>query len=157
DRSDVVGNRIVAGPGAATRPEAPLQAGGGHCAAASARGGNGRRGGERDRLAASYGSWRLLGSLEEKARADPRFGPRGAWPGLSHRRAGEPMKSPIHEASARQHSGEPFSGLGPTDARRDRLCNPDLAEVDAEIARLIDRSTQELRRAWRRLYHSGPP
>ena len=26
-----------------------------------------------------------------------------------------------------------------------------------EIARLVDRSTQELRRAWRRLYHTGPP
>ena len=26
-----------------------------------------------------------------------------------------------------------------------------------EIARLVDRSTQELRRAWRRLHHSGPP
>src|SRR4029077_10515246 len=28
-------------------------------------------------------------------------------------------------------------------------------EVDGEIARLVDRSTQELRRAWRRVYHSG--
>jgi len=26
-----------------------------------------------------------------------------------------------------------------------------------EIARLVDRSTQELRRAWRRLHHTGPP
>ena len=67
------------------------------------------------------------------------------------------MKSPIHEASARQHSGEPFSGLGPNDARKDRLCNQDLAEVDGQIARLVDRSTEELRHAWRRLYHTGPP
>ena len=67
------------------------------------------------------------------------------------------MTSPIHEASARQHSGEPFSGLSPNDARKDRLCKRDLAEVDGEIARLVDRSTQELRRAWRRLYNSGPP
>ena len=67
------------------------------------------------------------------------------------------MKSPIHEASARQHSGEPFSGLSANGARRDRLCNQDLAEVDGEIARLVDRSTQELRRAWRRLHHTGPP
>ena len=67
------------------------------------------------------------------------------------------MKLPIHDASARQRSGEPFSGLRPNDARRDRLCNQDLAEVDGEIARLVDRSTEELRRAWRRLYHSGPP
>src|SRR5436190_23642555 len=94
DRSAVVGDRIVAGPGAATRPEAPLQAGCGDCHAASARGCNGRRGGKRDRLAASYRSRRLLGNLEEKARADSRFGQRGAWPGLSRRRAGEGMKSP---------------------------------------------------------------
>src|SRR6266404_6326235 len=67
------------------------------------------------------------------------------------------MKSPIHDASARRHFGEPFSGLRPTDARRDRLHNQDLAEVDGEIARLLDRSTPELRRAWRTLYHTGPP
>ena len=73
----------VAGPGAATRSEAPLQARCGNCHAPSDRGCNGRRGSERDRLAASYGSRRLLGNLEEKARADSRFGQRGAWPGLS--------------------------------------------------------------------------
>jgi hypothetical protein len=67
------------------------------------------------------------------------------------------MKSSIHEASARQHSGEPFSGLGPNDVRKDRLRNQDLAEIDGEIARLVDRSTQELRRAWRTLHHTGPP
>jgi hypothetical protein len=67
------------------------------------------------------------------------------------------MTSPTHGASARQHSGEPLSGLSPNDARKDRLCDQDLAEVDGEIARLVDRSTQELRRAWRRLYHTGPP
>jgi hypothetical protein len=39
----------------------------------------------------------------------------------------------------------------------DRLCNQDLAEVDGEIARLVDRSTQELRHAWRMLHHIGPP
>jgi hypothetical protein len=67
------------------------------------------------------------------------------------------MKSPIREASARQHSGEPSSGLSANDARTDRLHNQDLAEVDGEIARLVDRSTKELRRAWRRLHHTGPP
>src|SRR5438067_5877171 len=66
DRSAVVGNRNVAGPGAARRPEAPLQAGRGDCDAAPARGCNGRRGGERDRLAASYRSRRLLGNLKKK-------------------------------------------------------------------------------------------
>jgi hypothetical protein len=67
------------------------------------------------------------------------------------------MTSPIHDASARQRSGEPFSALAANDARRDRLHSQDLAEVDGEIARLVDRSTEELRRAWRRLYHTGPP
>ena len=67
------------------------------------------------------------------------------------------MKSPIHDASARQRSGKPFSGLSPNDPRRDRLHNQDLAEVDGELARLVDRSTQELMRAWRTMYHTGPP
>jgi hypothetical protein len=67
------------------------------------------------------------------------------------------MKPPVHDASARKHAGEPFSGLCPNDARRDRLCNRALAEVDGEIARLVDRSTPQLRRAWRTLYHAGPP
>jgi len=67
------------------------------------------------------------------------------------------MKSPIHDASARQHSGEPFSGLSANGARKEQLRNQDLGEVDREIARLVDRSTPELRRAWQRLYHTGPP
>ena len=67
------------------------------------------------------------------------------------------MTSPTHNAAARQHVGEPFSGLRANDARRDRPHNQDLAEVDGEIARLVERSTQELRRAWRTLYHTGPP
>ena len=67
------------------------------------------------------------------------------------------MKPPLHDASARQHSGEPSSGLGPVDIRKDRLRNPDLASLDGEIAGLVDRSTQELRRAWRTLHHTGPP
>ena len=67
------------------------------------------------------------------------------------------MKPPLHVASARQHSGEPSSGLGPVDIRKDRLRNPDLASLDGEIAGLVDRSTQELRRAWRTLHHTGPP
>jgi hypothetical protein len=67
------------------------------------------------------------------------------------------MKLAIHEASARQHFGEPFSGSSANDARRDRLHNQDLAEVDDEIARLVDCSTPELQRAWRTLHHTGPP
>ena len=67
------------------------------------------------------------------------------------------MRPPVHGASARQHSGEPSPCLGPNGGRNDRLRGPDLAGLDGEIAGLVDRSTQELRRAWRTLHHTGPP
>jgi hypothetical protein len=67
------------------------------------------------------------------------------------------MKPPVHDASARQYFGEPSLVLGPNGGRKDRLQNPALAELDREIAGLVDRSTQELRRAWRTLHHTGPP
>src|SRR5260370_2857864 len=68
------------------------------------------------------------------------------------------MKPPVHDASARQRSGKPASDLGSNDGRKDRLQNPDRAELEfCEIAGLVDRSTQELRRAWLTLYHTGPP
>ena len=67
------------------------------------------------------------------------------------------MKTPVHNASARQHSGEPSSGLGPNGGRNDHLRGLDLAELDGEIAGLVDRSTHELRLAWRKLYRTGPP
>ena len=65
------------------------------------------------------------------------------------------MRPPVRVASARQHSGEPSSGLGPNGGNR--LRGPDLAGLDGEIAGLVDQSTQELRRAWRTLHHTGPP
>ena len=68
------------------------------------------------------------------------------------------MKPPVHDASARQHAGEPSSDLGLNDGPKDRLQNRDLAKLEwCEIAGLADRSTQELRRAWRTLHHTGPP
>ena len=67
------------------------------------------------------------------------------------------MRPPVHDASARQHSGEPFSGLGANDGRKDWLRGVALAELDGEIAGLVGQSTQELRRVWRTLYHTGPP
>jgi Protein of unknown function (DUF2924) len=68
------------------------------------------------------------------------------------------MNPPVHDASARQHSGEPSSGLGSNDGREDRLQHPEQAELEfCEIAGLVDRSTQELRRAWLTLHHTGPP
>jgi Protein of unknown function (DUF2924) len=68
------------------------------------------------------------------------------------------MKPPVHDASARQNAGEPSSGLSSNDGRKDRLRNRDRAELEfCEIAGLVDRSTQELRRAWLTLYHTGGP
>jgi Protein of unknown function (DUF2924) len=68
------------------------------------------------------------------------------------------MNPPVHDASARQHSGEPSSDLGPNDGRKDRLRNRDLVELECcEIAGLVDRSTEELRCAWLTLHHTGPP
>src|ERR1700721_47730 len=67
------------------------------------------------------------------------------------------MRAPVHVASARQHSGEPSPGLRPNGGRNDRLRGPDRAGLDGEIVGLFDRSTQELRRAWRTLHHTGPP
>src|SRR6516164_2155940 len=64
------------------------------------------------------------------------------------------MKLPIHDLSARQHSGAPslLPGRGgpPTSYA-------DVAEVERQIAELVDRSTPELRLAWRQLHHTGPP
>ena len=67
------------------------------------------------------------------------------------------MKTPVYDASARQHSGEPSFSLGATDGRKDRLQGLALAEPDGEIAGLVGQSTQELRRVWRTLHHTGPP
>jgi Protein of unknown function (DUF2924) len=68
------------------------------------------------------------------------------------------MKPPVHDASARQHSGEPSSDLDSNDGRKDRLQNPNRTEFEfCEIAALVDRSTRELRRAWLTFYHTGPP
>ena len=67
------------------------------------------------------------------------------------------MKIPIHDGSARQHSAEPSYGLGPNGGGKDRRRGSALAELDGEIAGLVGQSTQELRRAWRTLHHTGPP
>ncbi len=67
------------------------------------------------------------------------------------------MKLPVHDTSARQHSGGPSSGLGPNGGQKDRLRSPDLTKLDCEIAGLVDQSTQELRYAWQTSHHAGPP
>jgi Protein of unknown function (DUF2924) len=68
------------------------------------------------------------------------------------------MKPAVHDASARQHCGEPSSGLDPDDGRKERRRNPDVVELDCEIAGLVNQSTKELRRAWQTsVSQSGPP
>jgi len=58
------------------------------------------------------------------------------------------MKPAIHELSP---------VLGRTDNRTNRPGNADVAEVDRQIAILVDRTTHELRLAWQQLYCTGPP
>jgi hypothetical protein len=49
----------------------------------------------------------------------------------------------------------PVPGRGGT--RRNQPGNADVAEVDSQIAELVDRSTHELRLAWRQLHRTRPP
>ena len=67
------------------------------------------------------------------------------------------MKPPIHDPSARQHSGEPSPVAGRAGTRTNRSGNANVAEVNRQIAGLVDRSTHELRLAWRQLRGTGPP
>ena len=61
------------------------------------------------------------------------------------------MKPAIHDASARQHSGGPSPVPGPC------AVISVTASLEAEIGGLLDRSTEELRRAWRQLHRTEPP
>ena len=67
------------------------------------------------------------------------------------------MNPPNLDAPARQHSGEPSSRLGNGGEGNNRPRNPGIAELEDAIAELVDRSTHELRLAWRKLHHTGPP
>jgi hypothetical protein len=67
------------------------------------------------------------------------------------------MKPAIYDASARQHAGEPSPVRHRNGNRHDRPRRPDLTEVERQIAGLANRSTQELRVAWRQLHRTGPP
>jgi len=58
------------------------------------------------------------------------------------------MKPPIHDLS-------PVPGRGGT--RTNPPGNANVAEVDRQIAELKNRSTHELRVAWRQSYGTGPP
>jgi Protein of unknown function (DUF2924) len=67
------------------------------------------------------------------------------------------MKPAIPDASARQRSGGPSPVRSRGGNRNDRARKPGLVEVEAELAGLLDRSTQELRLVWCQLHRAGPP
>jgi len=67
------------------------------------------------------------------------------------------MKPAFNDASARQHAGEPWPLRSRNGNRHDRPRRPDVTEVERQIAGLANRSTQDLRVAWRQLHRTGPP
>jgi hypothetical protein len=67
------------------------------------------------------------------------------------------MKPAINEASARQRAGGPPPVPSRGDDGENRSRRSDIIEVKRQIAELVDRSTQDLRVAWRELHRTGPP
>jgi len=67
------------------------------------------------------------------------------------------MTPPTQDATAHQRSREPSAVPGRAGNRTSRPRGADVAEVDRQIAALLDRPTSELRLAWRRLHRTGPP
>ena len=67
------------------------------------------------------------------------------------------MKLAIDDASARQDSGGPSSVPRRGGDRNNRPRRADGTELARDIAGLVDRSTQDLRLAWRQLHRTGPP
>jgi Protein of unknown function (DUF2924) len=67
------------------------------------------------------------------------------------------VKPAVKDASIRLDSGGPSPVPGRHSDRNNRPRSPDVAEVERQIAELVDRSTQDLRVAWRELHRTGPP
>ena len=67
------------------------------------------------------------------------------------------MTQPTHDASACQYSGEPSPAPGRVGNRSSKPGGTDAYEVDRQITELLNRSTPELRMAWRQLHRTGPP
>jgi hypothetical protein len=67
------------------------------------------------------------------------------------------MKPASNDALARQHAGEPSPVRHWSDNRHNPPRRSDLTEVERQIAGLANRSTQDLRVAWRQLHRTGPP
>jgi hypothetical protein len=66
------------------------------------------------------------------------------------------MRPAIHNATARQHSGEPLSLNGQAGNRNNGPRRLDMVHED-ELAGLTDRPTRELRLAWGKLYRREAP
>ena len=67
------------------------------------------------------------------------------------------MKPVITDASARQRAGEPSPVPSRGGDWESRPRGPDIIEIERQITELVDRSTQDLRAAWRELHRTGPP
>jgi Protein of unknown function (DUF2924) len=67
------------------------------------------------------------------------------------------MKPAINDASARQDTGEPSPIPGRGGDRNNRPRRADGTEIERDIAKLVARSTHDLRLAWRRLHRTDPP
>ena len=67
------------------------------------------------------------------------------------------MKPALHGASARQCAGGPSPVPGRDGNRNNRIRKPGPSDIEAEIAGLPDRSTQELLLAWCKLHRTEPP
>ena len=67
------------------------------------------------------------------------------------------MKPASSSALARQRAGEPSPVHHRNGNRHIQRRRPDLTEVERQIAGLANRSTQDLRVAWRQLHRTGPP
>jgi hypothetical protein len=67
------------------------------------------------------------------------------------------MRPSFSKASARQRAGEPSPVLGRDDNYNNRPRTLDAAKVEREIGELVDRSTRDLRRAWRQLHRTELP
>jgi hypothetical protein len=67
------------------------------------------------------------------------------------------MRPPTDDASARQYRGKPSPVPGRGGNHTSRPASKHDAEIDGHLVDLLNRSTQELRLAWRELYRTGPP
>jgi hypothetical protein len=67
------------------------------------------------------------------------------------------MNPAVNDASARQDSGGPSSVPRRGADRNNRPRPADSTELERDIAGLVDRSTQDLRLAWRKWHRTEPP